>query len=290
MILFLDIDGVLHPKPVLGRSGETDLFCSLHLLEDVLREAPHVQVVISSSWREHHPLDEIREYFSPDLRERIVGATPLPPLASMPEHLADFPRQAECAAWLARYRPPGTTWLAIDDMAEDFAPRCAQLLLIDGSVGLTSESATELLRGLRGRAPITTPNQLRAAYPYLFAGPLFESYRGWFPLVARMCQQVDAAVRAAGGEHSVQLYQIREKFGVMNVQWTASETAPPTLRAEISRAVDEAVSESEHMCIVCGRPGQLHGLEWVLTLCPEHAALRKRDARVAEALLPPDGD
>lgn len=149
MILFLDIDGVLHPKPVIGRSGETDLFCSLDLLEDVLRQAPHVQVVISSSWREHHALDEMREYFSPALRHRIIDVTPVAPLTTMPEHLAGLPRHAECLAWLAQHRPAGTPWLALDDTPEQFAPNCAQLLLISGHLGLTAESACELLARLQ---------------------------------------------------------------------------------------------------------------------------------------------
>jgi hypothetical protein len=149
VILFLDIDGVLHPRPIPGQSGQTDLFSALHLLEDVLRQVPDVEVVISSSWREHYPLDEMREIFSADLRERIVGLTPRPPLAAGPAQLSDFPRHAECAAWMAQRRPAGTLWLAIDDTREEFVPNCAQLLLVDGSVGLTPASAAELLARLR---------------------------------------------------------------------------------------------------------------------------------------------
>jgi hypothetical protein len=149
VILFLDIDGVLHPRPIPGRPGQTDLFSALHLLEDVLRQVPDVEVVISSSWREHYPLDEMREFFSEDLRERIVGVTPRPPLAAGPGELSDYPRHAECAEWMAQRGPAGMTWLAIDDAREEFAPNCGQLLLVDGSVGLTPASAAELLARLR---------------------------------------------------------------------------------------------------------------------------------------------
>jgi hypothetical protein len=122
MVLFIDIDGVLHPRPIIGRPGEHEPFASLHLLEDVLRHAPHVEVVISSSWRERHPLDEMREYFAEDLRDRIVDVTPLQPLADAPPHLSEHQRHAECLAWLTRHRPVGTRWVAIDDDAEEFAP------------------------------------------------------------------------------------------------------------------------------------------------------------------------
>jgi hypothetical protein len=149
MILFLDFDGILHPRPVIGRPGETNLFSSLHLMEDVLRQVPDVEVVISSSWRTHHSLEEMREYFSEDLRERIVDVTPLPSDVACHPSLADCARHAECVTWLARHRPGGTPWLAVDDAREEFAPDCANLLLIDGTVGLTPDSVAELLHRLQ---------------------------------------------------------------------------------------------------------------------------------------------
>jgi hypothetical protein len=146
MILFLDFDGVLHPRP---GTASAELFASLGLLEDVLRQVPHVEVVISSSWRERHTFDEMQQYFPDDLRDRIIGVTPLPPLENVPDHLRDYPRHAECIAWLAQHRPAGVPWLAIDDMEEEFEPACAQLLLIDGWVGLDHEGAAQLLQRLK---------------------------------------------------------------------------------------------------------------------------------------------
>lgn len=158
MILFLDFDGALHPRPTIGRSGETDLFRSLHLLEDVLRQVPDVEVVISSSWREQHHLDELREHFGEDLRERIVGTTPLPgeDIDFAPSGLVDYPRHTECVAWLSRWRPAGVPWLTIDDMAEEFAPRCQQLLLIDGDVGLDAGTSAHLLQRLKATTSDTS--------------------------------------------------------------------------------------------------------------------------------------
>ncbi len=143
-----DFDGVLHPRPGTGGSSGHELFASLEVLEDVLRQVPHEEVVISSSWREHHSFEEMRQYFSKDLRDRIVGVTPLPPLDSVPEHLTNYPRHAECVAWLGRNRPAAMPWLAIDDTESEFDPVCAQLLLIDGWVGLDHESAAQLLQRL----------------------------------------------------------------------------------------------------------------------------------------------
>lgn len=145
-LLFLDFDGVLHPRFIGG-----ELFTARELFEDVLRQVPHVEVVISSSWRERHALEALKVHFSPDLRPRIVGVTPLPGIDRdlVPVDLHDFHRHAECAAWLARWRPSGARWLAVDDESEEFAPGCANLFVVDGDVGLEEESAQELLRRLR---------------------------------------------------------------------------------------------------------------------------------------------
>jgi hypothetical protein len=47
-----------------------ELFTLLPLIEEVLRGFEACKIVISSSWREVHPLDELREFFAPDMRPR----------------------------------------------------------------------------------------------------------------------------------------------------------------------------------------------------------------------------
>jgi len=75
VILFLDFDGVLHPE------GEDHIlnggidFCFLPRLEALLREFPHVKIVISSSWREQLRYETLLKPFSSDIRARILGAT-----------------------------------------------------------------------------------------------------------------------------------------------------------------------------------------------------------------------
>lgn len=145
MILFLDFDGVLHPLPDPQRPAQ-QLFNRLELLEQVLRDVPDVEVVISSSWRELHPLEEIRTFFSQDLRHRIVDVTPVRIAESeAPAEVQEFVRQCECLAWLRRSRRTQVRWLALDDVASLWAPGCENLLLVDGSTGLTPESV-QLLR------------------------------------------------------------------------------------------------------------------------------------------------
>ncbi|WP_180124862.1 HAD domain-containing protein [Rhodoferax sp. BLA1] len=126
MILFLDFDGVTHPQPC----GDENVFCQLHLIEAVLRERElqGVHIVISSSWREYHGLEDMREFFSQDMQSRVIGVTPnLWDQALAPA----FVRERECMAWLATNRPPGTPWLAIDDRPSWFQPNCPNLFLTD---------------------------------------------------------------------------------------------------------------------------------------------------------------
>ena len=107
MILFLDFDGVTHPEPHAPEAA----FTQLPLIESVVRERVHVAIVVSSSWRESRSLDELRDFFAPDIQPRVVGVTPdLWDQALAPAYV----RELECLAWLAANRPVGTRWLAID--------------------------------------------------------------------------------------------------------------------------------------------------------------------------------
>ena len=124
MILFLDFDGVTHPEPYAPEAA----FTQLPLIESVVRERVHVAIVVSSSWRESHSLDELRDFFAPDIQPRVVGVTPdMWDQALAPAYV----RERECLAWLAANRPAGTRWLAIDDRPAFFQPNCLTLFLTD---------------------------------------------------------------------------------------------------------------------------------------------------------------
>lgn len=146
MILALDFDGVLHPR----LPQHEPLFCRMNLLEDWLRAHAEVDVLISSSWREFHPFDEMREYFSEDLRARVVGATPIARQlfkdSRLPEdaHRAIYERQFEIEAWCRSRDLPDDSWLALDDDDRLFEPSCSQLVLCDAKVGLRSETLCSL--------------------------------------------------------------------------------------------------------------------------------------------------
>lgn len=137
-LLFLDFDGVMHPY-----GCSIDLyFCHIDLLEPWLRQRSRLDVVISSSWRDGHPFDEIQSYFSADLQQRIIGTTPILARESWEQHDGELPpmrfeREAEIRRWLARSEEPWRPWAALDDQAWLFKPFCPHLVVCDGRVGLT---------------------------------------------------------------------------------------------------------------------------------------------------------
>jgi hypothetical protein len=149
-IVFLDFDGVTHPEPCYADSA----FCCLPLIEAVLREFPAVEVVISSSWREQHTLDDMRAFFAPDIARRVVAATPVVSHMNrfwLPGHAPKYPRQWECQQWLKVNRVGSFPWLAIDDRGYWFEPDCKHLLLTDSSRGFSEHDAERLRSMLKER-------------------------------------------------------------------------------------------------------------------------------------------
>lgn len=143
-ILFLDFDGVTHPDPC----RKDQYFRQLPLIEDVLREHAHVNVVISSSWRYDHQLSELQAFFSSDVRSRVIDVTPSVARTDdegwIPRDLLQHHREWECRKWMRQHRPLETPWLAVDDAAEWFTPECAHLLTTQSELGIQRDQLPEL--------------------------------------------------------------------------------------------------------------------------------------------------
>jgi hypothetical protein len=138
MILFLDFDGVLHPF-----DRPAGVFTLLPEFERVVREFADVDIVISSAWREAHTLDQLRLFFSADIRDRIIDATPIFDALSH-----EYVREAEIMAWLRAAGRASEPWVAIDDIEWFFSPGCRNLILVDTQIGFNENTERELRQRL----------------------------------------------------------------------------------------------------------------------------------------------
>jgi len=109
-VLFLDFDGVLHPT-----THGTVLLSQLPLLESALESCDYT-MVISSSWRFHMEMEDLKKHFSSSVRNKIVGAT------------GD--------AYIGAY--------ALDDSYWEFPQDCGQLIRCNPNSGLTQREVKVL--------------------------------------------------------------------------------------------------------------------------------------------------
>ncbi len=132
-VLMLDFDGVLH-------RAQTGTLRRLPALEAWLREHPHIDIVVSSNWRDTHTLPELRDYFSPDLQPRVIGTTP---------NIDNARREEEILALVREYGI--TCWAALDDQPQGF-PRTADsnLAATEYYEGITEQSLRRLTSLLCG--------------------------------------------------------------------------------------------------------------------------------------------
>jgi hypothetical protein len=134
-IIFLDFDGVLHSE--IGAH-----FTKLKLFEEYLRQMPEIEVIISSSWREDMTLFDLKNIFSPDIRDKICGATPV-----LNEGFLPGGRQKEIELYLHtnNLNEQNAEWIAVDDISEFFNKNCSRLIEINSKYGFTEDDGKILL-------------------------------------------------------------------------------------------------------------------------------------------------
>ncbi|WP_454905030.1 HAD domain-containing protein [Variovorax gossypii] len=138
-LLFLDIDGVLHPVGA-DYSFSSKFFSHLPLLEELLREFRSVDIVVSSDWRRAESIEQLQRYFGSDIRHRIIGATPqIDPSAAISNR-----RQLEIQAWLDGNGRSSAEWVALDDWPLSFDAGFARLVLTDPKRAFDQDSFQEL--------------------------------------------------------------------------------------------------------------------------------------------------
>ena len=129
-VIFLDFDGVLHPSHF--REGSE--FSRVPLLE-VLVDDYSFEIVISSSWRFHHPLAQLKKKLGKQLGDCVISATGQ---ASQSIHA----RFNEISEWLDFH--PKCDWRAVDDSKFEFPTDCRNLILCDSKTGIAEQQINAL--------------------------------------------------------------------------------------------------------------------------------------------------
>jgi hypothetical protein len=120
--LFLDFDGVLHPT-----SHGSVLFTQMDLFEQAL-ENEACQIVISSSWRFHVEIEDIKKYFSKSIRDQILGVTG-------EAHIGSYARFHEINCYAEAQGIEN--WRALDDAYWEFPKDCGNLIRCNPNTGLS---------------------------------------------------------------------------------------------------------------------------------------------------------
>lgn len=101
-VIFLDIDGVLHP-------GCSETLKYMPNLYRVLDEYQSYNIVICSNWRETASFDYLKSLFNVSYRHRVLGVTP-----SLKSGNSQNRRGREIATFLDR-NPGIQNWFVLDD-------------------------------------------------------------------------------------------------------------------------------------------------------------------------------
>ena len=146
--LFLDFDGVLHPDRYSLTNYDPDrvfknneVFSQAPILAGLLTEYP-CQVIISSSWRFTHSLDEMKEKLPKGIAKNVVGVTG-------DAYVGAHPRYNEIKEYLMSRNKSLFSWRALDDSKIEFPNGCTDLILCDPNTGIASKQILELKKWLQ---------------------------------------------------------------------------------------------------------------------------------------------
>ena len=137
ILLFLDFDGVLHPL----FSSIDKHFTNLKLFEESIRQYNNINIVISSSWRHHHTMDEMLAFFAVDIQRRIIDST------RHVEISRSTNRYEEIIDYLKHTNQTQCFWIAIDDSRNEFPKDLPNLVLCNPNKGF-DEGAAKVLHQL----------------------------------------------------------------------------------------------------------------------------------------------
>ena len=121
------------------------IFAHADRLAKLLIDFPRVDIVLSTSWREIYPFDDLRNVFGEELSHRVIGATPVI-TQKEPPYLPHV-RHREIQLWFRHHsRETKRGYTILDDEQVLFPTDCPELILCDPRTGI-DDRIEGLLRG-----------------------------------------------------------------------------------------------------------------------------------------------
>lgn len=157
IVMFLDLDGVAHAVgdsriDDLGSLVGENMFRWVHILDDILREYPEVDVVVHSSWRVYWPtLESLSALLPPSLARRVTAITD-------PDIMG---RHNSIQRYLEQH-PRVVSHVIVDDERGAFPPGLPQLVLCDSKAGLSDPATARRLRKALATARTQSASQCKA--------------------------------------------------------------------------------------------------------------------------------
>ena len=133
--LFLDFDGVLHPT-----THGSLLFSNSYLLENVFLNY-QCNIVISSSWRFHAKIEELKLKLPNPMHPLLRGVTGEP-------YIGKYSRYHEIVGYLYDREKHLADWRALDDSLLEFPEGCENLIACNPKTGITHHEVSQLIEWL----------------------------------------------------------------------------------------------------------------------------------------------
>ncbi len=127
MLLFIDFDGVTHPRV----GGMPFSASCMEALSQAIQGA-YIEIVIASSWREEMNFGELQELLH-QLGKPVIAVTPV-----IDDPFTQHVRYQEVLKYLQESEQQYEKWMAIDD-TRGFYPAHAPVFLTDPLTGFTHD-------------------------------------------------------------------------------------------------------------------------------------------------------
>ena len=134
LVLFFDIDGVLHPY----QTETLELKGKLLVLTNMF---PDLELIMCSDWRLSLPREWFEKSFGDGLAERFKGCTPVLPRG-------EFKRQNEVETFSKIYKV--RKYVVVDDRPDLYRPGFPNLVTTSVSIGMTEETVQQIATLLGG--------------------------------------------------------------------------------------------------------------------------------------------